>query len=100
MRKKTNRNSEAHGALSETLSAIPDSVSINTLHETAGRPIEQAANDHTPSVKPIGLHANPDRRFILVPVAETVYGQIQKQAKSQGVSAETLVNLLLQKQIG
>jgi hypothetical protein len=36
------------------------------------------------------------RHIYYVPVAESVFGIVREKAKAQGVSAETMVNLLLQ----
>ncbi len=40
------------------------------------------------------------RQIYLVPIAGAILGGLRKKAKSQGLSTETIVNLLLQEHVG
>ena len=51
--------------------------------------------DYEDMMKDVDFHIEIKRRVYLVPIAEEVLDALQKKARAQGLSTETIVNLLL-----
>jgi len=58
------------------------------------------STDYEDMMENVNFEADIKRRVYLVPVAGGILEVLRKKAKSQGVSTETLVNVLLQEHAG
>jgi len=58
------------------------------------------STDYEDMMENVNFEVDIKRRVYLVPVAGGILEVLRKKAKSQGVSTETLVNVLLQKHAG
>jgi hypothetical protein len=56
--------------------------------------------DYEDMMEDVDFEIDIKHRIYLVPIAGAVLSGLRKKAKSQGLSTETLVNLLLQKHAG
>lgn len=58
------------------------------------------STDYEDMMEDVNVEVDIKRRVYLVPVAVGILEVLRKKAKSQGVSTETLVNVLLQEHAG
>ncbi|MDL1988576.1 MAG: BrnA antitoxin family protein [Deltaproteobacteria bacterium] len=58
------------------------------------------STDYEDMMEDVNFEVDIKRRVYLVPVAGGILEVLRKKAKSQGVSTETLVNVLLQEHAG
>ncbi len=91
MAKKENKQTEGRESIPESFDSISDAAAFWDSHDSA---------DYEDMMEEVEVEVNNTRRLFLVPVSETVFGAVRKKAKSQGLSTETMVNLLLQEHAG
>jgi hypothetical protein len=89
MQEGKNKKTKTRDPLPDSFDSISEAAAFWDNHDSA---------DYEDIMKDVDFEVNINRRVFLVPVAETVFGAIRKKAKSQGLSSETMVNLLLQEQ--
>ncbi len=86
--------------IKKTITRDPLPESFASISEAAAFWDEHDSADYEDVMEEVNLKVNIKRRVFLVPVAEDVFGAVRKRAKSQGVSTETMLNLLLQAHAG
>ena len=74
---------------------VPDN--FNSLLEAADFWDSHDSADYEDIMEPADFEINMKRRICMVPVADDILERLRKKAMCQGLSTETLVNLLLQK---
>lgn len=87
MQKEKNRGKKKLGPLPEVFDSISEAATFWDNHDST---------DYEDMMEDVDFQVDIKRRVYLVHIAGSVLGAIQKKAESQGVSTETLVNLLLQ----
>ena len=77
-----------------TRDLLPES--FDSITEAAAFWDEHDSGDYEDLMEDVEFEVDIKRRVFLVPVSETVFGAVQKKAKAQGLSTETMINLMLQ----
>jgi len=90
MKREKNKKTVVSDSLPGSFETIAEAAAFWDSHDSA---------DYEAVMKDVDFEVNIERRTFLVPVAEAVFGAIRKKAMSQGVSTETMVNLLLQEHV-
>ncbi|MCP5050997.1 MAG: hypothetical protein GY940_27785 [bacterium] len=87
MQKEKDEKTITRDPLPESFDSILEAAAFWDNHDSA---------DYEDLMEDVEFDVNIKHRVFLVPVAETVFGAVQKKARSQGLSTETMVNLMLQ----
>jgi hypothetical protein len=90
MQKEKSRQSQKRDALPESFDSLADAAAFWESHDSA---------DYEDLMEEVEFEVDTKRHVYLVPIAGFVLDKIREQAKSQGVSTETFVNVLLQQHI-
>jgi hypothetical protein len=72
--------------------------SFDTLAEAAEFWDTHDSADYEDMMVDVDIEVDIKRHIYFVPVAQSIFGRVREKARSQGVSTETMVNLLLQQQ--
>ncbi len=86
MQKEKSKQKKRRDPLPESFDSISEAADFWDTHDSA---------DYEDIMEDVDFEVDIKRHVFLVPVAESVFGIIQEKARSQGVSTETMVNLLL-----
>ena len=86
MQKEKSKQKKKRDPLPESFESISAAADFWDTHDSA---------DYEDIMEDIDFDVDIKRHIFLVPVAESVFGDIREKARSQGVSTETMVNLLL-----
>lgn len=89
MQKEKSKQIKKRDPIPESFDSLAEAAEFWDTHDSA---------DYEDIMVDAEFEVDIKRHIYLVPVAESVFGLIRKKARSQGVSTETMVNLLLQKQ--
>ena len=87
MQKGKNRSTSKRDDLPDTFQSIAEAGAFWDSHDST---------DYEDMMEDVDFEVDIKRRVYLVPVAGRILEVLRKKAKSQGLSTETLVNLLLQ----
>jgi predicted DNA binding CopG/RHH family protein len=87
MRKGKNRMKEERNNLPEEFDAISEAARFWDSHDSA---------DYEDMMEEVEFEVNVKRHIYLVPIAGSLLDRLRKKARSEGVSTETYVNVLLQ----
>jgi hypothetical protein len=88
MQKEKSDDKKKRDPLPDSFDSISEAAAFWDNHDSA---------DYEDMMKDVDFEVDIKHHIYLVPVAESVFGVIREKARSQGVSTETMVNLLLQK---
>lgn len=91
MQRKKSKNARKRDILPEEFSSISEAAEFWDNHDSM---------DYEDMMTDVDFQVGIKRRVYLVPIAGTVIEAIREKAKSQGLSTETMVNLLLQEHVG
>jgi hypothetical protein len=91
MQKGRSRKTNKRDVLPEEFHSISEAATFWDNHDST---------DYEDMMADVDFQVDLKRRVYLVPIAGPVLDALREKAKSQGLSTETLVNLLLQKTIG
>jgi len=91
MQKEKNKKTNSRDPLPESFDSISEAAAFWDTHDSA---------DYEDMMEDVDFDVNIKRRVFWVPVSETIFGTVREKAREQGLSTETLVNLLLQKHAG
>lgn len=89
MQKEKNKKTKKRDPLPESFASISEAAAFWDTHDST---------DYEDMMEDVDFEVKLGRRVFLVPVPETLFGVIRKKARAQGLSTETMVNLLLQEQ--
>ncbi|MDQ1352782.1 MAG: hypothetical protein QG657_3088 [Acidobacteriota bacterium] len=89
MQKEKNKKTKKRDPLPEAFASISEAAAFWDTHDSS---------DYEDMMEDVDFEVKLGRRVFLVPVPETLFGVIRKKARAQGLSTETMVNLLLQEQ--
>jgi hypothetical protein len=87
MRKEKNRGKNKIAPIPDTFNSISEAASFWDNHDSA---------DYEDVMREVEFDVDISRHIYLVSIAGNILNALKKKAKSEGVSTETLVNLLLQ----
>ena len=90
MQKEKDRRKKKRDPLPETFDSISEAATFWDNHDST---------DYEHMMEDVDFQVEMKRHVYLVPISGTVLEALRQKARSQGVSTETLVNLLLQKQV-
>ena len=82
------QDKKKQGAVPDTFSSVLEAADFWDSHDSA---------DYEDIMEPVDFEVNIRRRICMVPVAGDILEGLREKAICQGLSTETLVNLLLQK---
>lgn len=91
MQKGRSRKTKKRDVLPEKFHSISEAATFWDNHDST---------DYEDMMADVDFQVDLKRRVYLVPIAGPVLDALREKAKSQGLSTETLVNLLLQKTMG
>ena len=91
MQKEKNNKTKKRDVLPESFDSIAEAADFWDTHDSA---------DYEDFMTEVDFDVNIKRRIFLVPVYDTVFGALREKARSQGLSTETMINLLLQQHAG
>lgn len=91
MQKGKNRTINKRDPLPETFGSISDAATFWDDHDST---------DYEDMMEDVEFEVDVKRHVYLVPIAGNILDALREKAKAEGVSTETLVNILLQKQTG
>lgn len=86
MQKGESKQTKKRDPLPESFDSVADAAAFWDTHDSA---------DYEDMMVDVDFEVDIKRRVYLVPIAGTVLGAVRQQARLQGVSTETMVNLLL-----
>jgi hypothetical protein len=89
MQKEKNKQKKKRDPIPESFDSIAEAAEFWDTHDSA---------DYENIMEDVDFEVDINRHIYFVPVAESVFEIVREKARSQGVSTETMVNLLLQKQ--
>jgi hypothetical protein len=89
MQKEKSKQTKKRDPLPESFNSLAEAAEFWDTHDSA---------DYEDIMEDVDFEVDIKRHIYFVPVAESVFGMVREKAKSQGVSTETMVNLLLQEQ--
>jgi hypothetical protein len=89
MQKEKSKQKKKRDPLPESFDSLAEAAEFWDTHDSA---------DYEDIMKDVDFEVDINRHIYFVPVAESVFEIVREKARSQGVSTETMVNLLLQKQ--
>lgn len=87
MQKRKGKQTKNQDILPDSFSSISEAATFWDNHDSG---------DHEDIMEDVEFQIDIRRRVFLVPIAGHVLDCVREKAKSQGISTETLVNLLLQ----
>jgi len=87
VQKEKNKTKE-RDTVPDNFDSVPEAADFWDSHDSA---------DYEDIMEPADFDVKIKRRICMVPVAEDILERLRKKAMYQGLSKETLVNLLLQK---
>ena len=87
MEKEKDRRNQKRDFLPEAFDSISEAASFWESHDSA---------DYEDIMEEVECNVDIRRHIYLVPITGFVLDRLRKKAKSQGVSTETFVNVLLQ----
>jgi len=90
MQKEKDRGKKKQDPLPETFDSISEAATFWDNHDST---------DYEDMMEDVDFQVVIKRHVYLVPISGPVLEALRQKARSQGVSTETLVNLLLQKQV-
>jgi hypothetical protein len=90
MQKEKSRRSQERDILPESFDSIADAAAFWESHDSA---------DYEDLMEEVDFDIDIKRHIYLVPIAGFVLDKLREQARSQGVSTETFVNVLLQEHV-
>ena len=90
MQKEKDRGKKKRDPLPETFDSISEAASFWDSHDSG---------DYEDMMEDVDFQVEIRRHVYLVPISGPVLDALRQKARSQGVSTETLVNLLLQRHI-
>jgi len=85
------------GKNSAALDGLPDN--FTTLDEFWGFWDTHSSADYEDAMEAVEIELDPSSSTVYVPVAKDLVSKVRAQARRQGVSSETLVNLWLQERL-
>ena len=91
MQKGRSRKTNKRDVLPEEFHSISEAATFWDNHDST---------DYEDMMADVDFQVDLKRRVYLVPIAGPILDALREKAKSQGLSTETLVNLLLQKTMG
>jgi hypothetical protein len=87
MQKEKSKPKKKRDPLPESFASLSEAAEFWDTHDSA---------DYEDIMEDVDFEVDIKRHIYFVPIAESVFGFVREKARSQGVSAETMVNLLLQ----
>ena len=87
MRKQKNREKSKISPIPDTFNSISEAASFWDNHDSA---------DYEDLMREVEFDVEISRHNYLVSISGNILNALQKKAKSEGISTETLINLLLQ----
>jgi hypothetical protein len=90
VQKEKSRPSQKRDILPESFDSIADAAAFWESHDSA---------DYEDLMEEAEFEIDIKRHIYLVPIAGFVLDKLREQARSQGVSTETFVNVLLQEHV-
>jgi hypothetical protein len=91
MQKEKDRGKKKRDPLPEAFDSISEAASFWDSHDSV---------DYEDVMEEVKFDIDIKRHIYLVPIVGNILDGLRKKAKSQGVSTETLVNILLQEHTG
>jgi hypothetical protein len=93
--------SSEYSATSPMQSSTPDLLpdDFATLEELWGFWDTHSTADYEDAISPVEIEVKSSSSKVYLPVAKDLLGKLRVQARRQGVSPETLINLLLQERL-
>ncbi len=82
----------------EPRDVLPDN--FTTLEEFWGFWDTHSSADYEDNMEAVAVEIIPSSSKVYFPVAKDLLGKVRAQARRQGVSSETLINLWLQERLG
>ncbi len=89
MKLKKSKAKKKRDPIPESFDSLAEAAEFWDKHDSA---------DYEDIMVDVEFEVDIKRHIYFVPVAQSIFGMVREIARSQGVSTETLVNLLLQKQ--
>jgi len=90
MQKEKDRRDQQRDILPEKFDSISEAATFWEAHDSA---------DYEDMMEEVDFEVDIKRHMYLVPVAGSVLDRVRRKAKSQGISTETYVNVLLQENV-
>ncbi|MBW2738040.1 MAG: hypothetical protein JRE64_04145 [Deltaproteobacteria bacterium] len=90
MQEKEGKQTTKQDPLPKMFYSISEAAAFWEDHDSA---------DYEEIMESVDFDIDIKRRVYLIPVAGSIFGDLRKKAKAEGLSTETLVNLLLQEQV-
>ena len=90
MQKGKDRRDQRRDILPEEFDSISDAATFWETHDSA---------DYEDMMEEVEFEVNIKRHMYLVPIAGSVLDRLRQKARSQGISTETYVNVLLQEHV-
>ena len=87
MQKEKDRRDQHRDILPEEFDSISDAATFWETHDSA---------DYEDMMEEVEFEVDIKRHMYLVPIAGSVLDRLRQKARSQGISTETYVNVLLQ----
>jgi hypothetical protein len=87
MQKGKDRRDQRRDILPEEFDSISDAATFWETHDSA---------DYEDMMEEVEFEVDIKRHMYLVPIAGSVLDRLRQKARSQGISTETYVNVLLQ----
>lgn len=89
MSKEKIKHTKKLDQLPESFGSISEAAAFWDTHDSA---------DYEEMMTDVEFEVDIKRHLYFVPVAQSIFEIIREKARSQGISTETMVNLMLQKQ--
>jgi len=86
MQKEKTKLHKKRDPLPESFDSLAEAAEFWDTHDSA---------DYEDMMEDVDFKVDIKRHIYYVPVAESVFGIVREKARAQGVSTETMVNLLL-----
>ena len=90
MQKGKDRRDQHRDILPEEFDSISEAATFWETHDSA---------DYEDMMEEVEFEVNIKRHMYLVPIAGSVLDRLRQKARSQGISTETYVNVLLQEHV-
>ena len=87
MEKEKDRRDQHRDILPEEFDSISEAATFWETHDSA---------DYEDMMEEVEFEVNIKRHMYLVPIAGSILDRLRQKARSQGISTETYVNVLLQ----
>ena len=87
MQKEKDRRDQHRDILPEEFDSISEAATFWETHDSA---------DYEDMMEEVEFEVNIKRHMYLVPIAGSILDRLRQKARSQGISTETYVNVLLQ----